>query len=774
MANLLIVESKSKCGKIESYLGKDYKCLASLGHIYELVEGLEAIEIHNNFNPRFRLMSSKRALVGDLQRAAKRATTVYLAADPDREGEAIAYHLSQALKVSSDKIKRITFNEISKKAVQEALANPREIDIPLCDAQKARRVLDRLFGFTISPVLWDYVGKSLSAGRCQSPALEIICQREQEISNFASNMFYSIFGDLNHPKGCITVKYQEKIPDLTTCQSLMEFLLLASYTVSHINQINRTSKPPPPHTTSTLQQEASNRLSMNPKTTMQIAQKLYEKGHITYMRTDSTILSEDAKRDINKYVLNTYGENYHHPRNFTSKVKNTQEAHECIRPVKIGHSPDQMKFTEPKEGRLYEMIWKRAVGSQMAERQATQQIMTILATVVGKQALELFTDEEITTFMGYEILYQKAPGKITDLKVGEILSLEKFKGEEKDTKPKPRYTEASLVKELERSGIGRPSTFSNIVTTLLERNYVELGTNQTKKINRTNLFITKDRPEVTSEIEKKNATSEKGKLRATILGLRVRTFLGEHFQNILSEGLTSEIEDRLDNVANGQDDWVSVVREFYQSFYPTVEKLTSEKTTNSKKMLEIGILGKYCYSIINTKYGPAFSKTETNRKMSKPTYLTVCKNLYGDGSGLSLDQVKTLYKFPRKIRCPCGKEIDLCYGKNGFYLKYGSCSTNLVGDYSNGQVPSENDMGCFMDMIDEYQQEQGETGEGPLKRGIIKKIGVYHICRGPYGLFIANTKTKRKPVSVSDDTDLDTLTEVDCLKLIKNSYNSKK
>ena len=778
MTNLLIVESKSKCSKIESYLGNGYKCMASLGHIYELKKGLEAIDINNNFEPKYQLIPGKKSVVGDLQRAATRAELVYLAADPDREGEAIALHLSEALNLPSHKVKRITFNEITKNAVTEAIKNPRNIDMPLCNAQKARRVLDRLFGFTISPVLWDYVAKSLSAGRCQSPALDIICKRELEIRDFSSNLFYSLFGNLISSLGNLSVKYEDKITSKEQCYSLMKLILVSSFIVDNIVKKERMSRPPPPHTTSTLQQEASNKFNMNPKTTMQIAQKLYEKAHITYMRTDSTVLSEDAKKNIATYVKNKYGDDYYIMRNYENKKKNTQEAHECIRPVSVINSPDKMKFSDSGEAKLYEIIWKRAVASQMSERRYTQQIMTILAKSLIEDVeniVKLFSDEEVTTFQGYDILYNHPLGGITNLKQGDNLDLDNFTGEERDTKPKPRYTEASLVKELERSGIGRPSTFSNIVSTLLERNYVEFGSISKRQVERTTLFVKNGDTDINSKTSKKSATSEKGKLKATDLGLRVRDFLNQHFSNILSEELTSNIEDRLDIVAEGNDCWISVVRDFYNSFYPTVQTMTQASSGLNKVVKTIGMCNKYKYSIINTKYGLAISRTSNTDKISKVKYLPISKELYESGDNLTLEQIKCLYRFPRTIKYSCGTEVEFCYGKNGFYLKYPGSSTSLDGDFSNGKAPSEIEMGTFLEMIQENKNNNDDNDESNnnSKRGIIKKLGNYNICNGPYGPFVAKTKGSGKPVSIPKEIVPENITEEECKALFTKRYNTK-
>ena len=744
--NLLILESKAKCGKIEKMLGSKYKCLASLGHILELEPGLEAIDKCNNFNPKYQIISSKKALISQLRQSSKNAELVYLASDPDREGEAIAKHLQDILNIPKKKLRRITFNEITKKAIENAINNPREIDIDLYNAQTARRVLDRLYGFEISPILWKHITKGLSAGRCQSPGLEILCEREEEIDQFKSNTFYNISGELhNEDKGILNVKHPENLDNFEKCNTLLDNLLGCLFFVKNIKLSNKTSKPPPPFTTSTMQQIASSNLGMNPTTTMQVAQKLYEAGLITYMRTDSTSLSDQAKTDIVHYVKDVYGDKYVYTRNYKSKVMNSQEAHECIRPVNISDDPRSVHIEDAYHKKLYDLIWKRSVACQMADKEFTEQVLFINAEE-NKKLVTIFNSQtEITTFPGYYILYEKDRGQLSKFDINDTLDLKELLGEEKDTKPKPRYTEASLVKELEKSGIGRPSTFSTIINTLLTRNYIEHG----KKTNETEekiiLKINKDKKEVIKQTKDKIKTSEKGKLIVTELGFRVRNFLKNNFDQLLSKNLTCDIENKLDEISNGSANWVDVVRKFYNTFHPTVLELTSLDVVKDPTHVNlIGESDKYQYVRVKTKYGWALAKKDKlNTKSKKAVYLTIYEPYYGNGETLSLDQVKCLFKFPRKLKYDDDTEISLCYGKNGFYMKCNHISMTLEEDYSNNNIPSETQLNLFKTQI----RESVETS-------LNKEFGDYTLKSGKFGPYV---QYKGKNKSVGYVKDLETI-----------------
>lgn len=774
MRALVIVESKAKCQKIESILGKGYRCLASLGHIQELAAGLEAIDIKNGFTPTYQLIPSKRGVISDLKAAARNVDVVYLAADPDREGEMIAKHVQEALKLPKSKYRRITFNEITAAAVKGAIENPREIDYRLCEAGEARRVLDRLFGFEWSPLLWQYVAKRLSAGRCQSPALGLMCDRERELQSFSASQFYKLCGQLRtSSKAPLDVQHPDPLKEMTVCLEHLTRLITASFVIDTVKQTAKESNPAPPYTTSTLQQDASTRLGMKPKQTMQTAQHLYEKGYITYMRTDSTALSSHASTAIGEYITDKWGKSYVCTRKYGKSAKNSQEAHEAIRHTKMDTEGDvdALAFDTAYEEKLYRIIWKRAVASQMAAKRYTEQIATIIALHLGVKFLKLVSNETITDFPGFEILDEKAGGSLTPLKKGDTLDLVRMTGDEQDTRPKPRYSEASLVKELEKRGIGRPSTFSTIITTLLDRGYMEACPNTTTYRDRKHMEIVEGVEGVTTEEVKRKNTSQKGRLQATELGFRVRDFLHTHYDAILTEGLTSSLEERLDQVAEGKMDWRTVVREFYEDFHPTVEALWGNVAKEGgpggpTSAVELGTKGKYQYTRLRTRYGMAFARSLANVERGKASYVSISAELYGDGTDLTLEQAHCLFKFPRKIAYDGGEIVHLCYGKRGFYLKdeMRGRTQSVEGDFSDGTIPTAAEMEAFR--VD--NSEPGVTHKGPLR-----KIGPYTVWNGKFGRFIAKGtgrpgKGKRnKTASIPDDCDIQALTEAECENYIK-------
>lgn len=769
MTNLVIVESKSKCGKIEKILGKGYKCMASVGHIYELEKGLQAIDISNDYNPKYKIMPSKRSVVADLRRVSAHSDIIYIASDPDREGEAIALHLSEVLKKYKSKIKRVTFNEITSKAVKYAINHPRDIDIQLCDAQKARRVLDRLFGFEISPILWSNVAKNLSAGRCQSPALNIICNREDEILQFNNNQFYSLFGKLQskNPIFPLDVKYLENIKDIESCKDKLSSLLIANFKIIDKKTKIKYSKPSPPFTTSTLQQIASNKVNINPKTTMQIAQSLYEKGFITYIRTDSTILSDDALEQIKNYIQTNFESDYLQPRIYKTKDKNSQEAHECIRPTDINNTSNDIVFDSDLEKRLYSLIWKRTVASQMTDRKLQNLILTVGVFIDDKKQFLLYYDEDLTLFQGWGCIYDLPMGSNCPLDIDSILELDNFTAEERDTKPKPRFTEASLVKELEKTGIGRPSTFSNIISTLLDRQYVIKGINSNEKVMRNVLTISKKDNKINCKSVEKSKNVNKGKLVATSLGIRVCTFLDTHFQKLLSHTLTSNIEKRLDIVALGKDDWVKVVDDFYNSFHPTVEKLKENKSDKNSKTI-IATTPLYEFSTINTKYGIAYCRQEINTKKNIK-YLPICTKLYPDPDKISLAQIKKLFKFPKKIKIDDGRVIEFLYGKNGFYLKNNNITMSLIGDYTIKTSPESIDIDQFLDKL-ENSNDDNTSGKKMCKK--INQIEKYGIWEGPYGPFI--TMPNKRPISIPKEYEIEALTLNILNSIVSSKFKKKK
>lgn len=720
--SLVIVESPAKCKKIESILGKGFVCRASCGHVMELEKGLEAIDIPNGFEPKYRITPSKRDVVRELKRMIQKSHTVYLAMDPDREGEAIAYQLAKYLGILNT-AKRSTFNEITKQAVSQAIQNPRSIDYHLNDAQKARRVLDRLVGFEISPLLWNHISSSLSlsAGRCQSPALDMLYQREEEIKAFQSQAYFTIYGQLSYEadseRTSIQVslpKGKDKIKSLETCETYLEASLsgVGTMRVADIQESEHTSSPSDPFTTSTLQQEANNQLHMNPKTTMSLAQNLYESGYITYMRTDSTALSEEAKKLAKILIYERFGKSYYQKKKKTAtavpkKDSTAQEAHECIRPVDM----DKIKIDVPTPGhqRLYELIWKRTIASQMKPKKYHMRQYDIPVEKDGKDVYHLSHTEENVEFPGYTILSSflkclsssseftlPEPDVWSVLNKGDILQLENLTGEEQDTKPKARYTAASLVKSLEKSGIGRPSTYSTIISTLIDRQYAREGVQKTDYYEKTNLKIDKSSTDVKRGSSRKKKPSEKGKLFITEIGERVRNFLHQNFERLLENEFTSSIENKLDHIASGKENWSHVVQIVYDSFHPMVEKLREAKASSSKGNLRVklGDHGKDEFYRVRTKYGMAILKQSKGKK--KGTFVSICDKLYEEGEELTLEQAVCLSNFPRTIHLKDNEKAQFCYGKHGFYLKIPSrdkkkpFQTVVVdGDWSHGKLPKK-------------------------------------------------------------------------------------
>ena len=745
---LIIVESPSKCKKVESVI-KNSKCMSSCGHIYELTKGLEAINISNNFTPSYQIKKTQKANVNKLKSIKNKYSEIYLAMDPDREGEAIALHLAEALNIKRQ-AKRITFHEITKSAITESLSNPRKIDINLCNAQKARRILDRLMGFEISPLLWSHIkdsNTSLSAGRCQSPALQLISIREKEISNFSSNMFYSINGITIHSTGnSLDIKYPKKLDTLQKVKTVLENCLVCTFMIKKIKERFSKHSPKAPFTTSTLQQEASLKLGLSPKQTMSVAQKLYESGLITYMRTDSTTLSSEAKSKIKNKILQKYGDAYHKSRNYASKIKNAQEAHECIRVVDM----DKKEISDNLQKRLYELIYNRTIASQMTDNKNKHYDITVCAIKNKKELYSFNAHQEEVVFDGYTKLYPDKKNKVFLVKEGDPLTLDKLEGEEDNDKPKTRYTEASLVKVLEQSGIGRPSTFSNIITTLLDRNYIiKKTTNDSKKRDSEIWYINSKKPTLQNKIVKKNGLNEKGKLFLTATGEKVLTFLGIHFSNLIDKNLTSQIEEDLDLVANGTLNWIDIVRKFYNSFHPTVLTLKSESsTTNNPRIMslkkEIGKVDNITYGLTKTKYGMAFVKVIKNDIKFAP----ICERLFKDGKRISLNQLIFIFTLPITLY----DIYTLHYGRYGFYIKNKNNQKSVTEDYSNGVLPTLEEL---TDMFNNNKDKK-----------LFLKFGDITVLEGKYGPYILY---KGKTYRIAGDIDINNLDKDKCMNIIKIS-----
>ena len=581
--NLVIVESPAKAKTIEKFLGKDFKVLSSYGHIRDLKKKEFSIDVDKNFKPAYEIPADKKALVSTLKAEAKSAETVWLASDEDREGEAIAWHLYEVLKLKPENTKRIVFHEITKGAILKAIEQPRDIDLNLVNAQQARRILDRIVGFELSPVLWRKVKPSLSAGRVQSVAVRLIVEREREIHAFKSEAAYRVIAVFLVPDtdGKLVEMKAELSRRIKTKEEAKAFLNAcqgATFTIEDITTRPVKKTPPAPFTTSTLQQEAARKLGYTVAQTMMIAQRLYESGFITYMRTDSVNLSEYATASSKDAIIHMMGERYVHPRHFETKTKGAQEAHEAIRPT---YMENQSIDGTAQEKKLYDLIWKRTIASQMADAELEKTTATISISKSG----EVFTAVgEVIKFDGFLRVYRESyddeseqedesrllPPLKKGLEYGPIVATERF------TQRPPRYTEASLVRKLEELGIGRPSTYAPTISTIQQREYVEKG-NKDGEERTFNVLTLKD-SQIKDEDHSEITGAEKSKLFPTDTGTVVNDFLTEYFPDILDYNFTASVEKEFDEIAEGEVQWTSIMKTFYDQFHPSVEKTLSIKT----------------------------------------------------------------------------------------------------------------------------------------------------------------------------------------------------
>ncbi|HLW40280.1 MAG TPA: type I DNA topoisomerase, partial [Brumimicrobium sp.] len=573
--NLVIVESPAKAKTIEGYLGKDFVVMSSYGHVRDLAKKGVAIDVENNFEPQYEISADKKNVISDLRKKVKEVDTVWLATDEDREGEAISWHLFEALKLKEKDTKRITFNEITKNAVLKAIAEPREIDKKLVDAQQARRVLDRLVGFELSPVLWKKVKPSLSAGRVQSVAVRLLVEREREITNFEATNYFRVTGDFKEDKSKLSAVLSRNLNSQKEVEEILEKCKSADFKVSDVSKTPGTKNPSSPFTTSTLQQEASLKLGFNVSRTMMVAQSLYEAGHITYMRTDSVNLSETAINGAKDAIVTAYGAEYSKPRQYKSKSKGAQEAHEAIRPTDFSVSSVSMGRDQE---RLYDLIWKRSIASQMAPAKLERTTIKIGASSIKE---EFVARGEVIKFEGFLKVYlesnldeddedQAMADILPDLKKGTSVDALSIVARERFTKHPPRYVEASLVKKLEELGIGRPSTYAPTISTIQKRGYVEKL--EREGTEREYLLYTLENKEVKKEVATEITGRERNKLSPTDIGMVVTDFLIEHFGNIMDYNFTAGVEEEFDDIANGLKEWTEMIRRFYNPFHETVNE----------------------------------------------------------------------------------------------------------------------------------------------------------------------------------------------------------
>ena len=668
--NLVIVESPAKAKTIEKFLGKDFKVASSYGHIADLPSKELGVDVDGDFSPKYQVSKDKKTIVKSLKDLAKKADMVWLASDEDREGEAIAWHLSESLNLDKTKTKRIVFHEITKSAIEKAVQNPRSIDYDLVDAQQARRVLDRIVGYELSPVLWRKVKGGLSAGRVQSVSVRLIVEREREIKNFTPKATFRVDAVFKTEKG---QAFKAKLPKVfDTNENALIFLeknTNATYKVSSLDKKPAKKSPAPPFTTSTLQQEASRKLYFSVSKTMNMAQRLYEAGLITYMRTDSVNLSDEARKSASNEINSAFGDNYSSPRNFKGKSKGAQEAHEAIRPTNFAlHSVD----VDRDQARLYELIWKRAIASQMSDAKLERTNIKISCN----QHDDLFSaNGEVITFDGFLKVYIEGTdeegvekdGRLPAMQLNEDLKNQIITATERFSRPPYRYTEASLVKKLEELGIGRPSTYAPTISTIQNRNYVEKGTIDGEERKYTVISLKDNQLKESDNFEKFG--SDKGKLVPTDIGMIVTDFLVNHFEEILDYNFTAKVEADFDQIANGKADWSKMMKRFYNSFHPQVEEVRQNASRESgERILGTDPKSGRQVSVRLGKFGP-MAQIGTPDEEEKQIFASVPPNL--QLSSITFEQALDLFKLPKDLGVYNGEDVLVNNGRFGPYVRHG-------------------------------------------------------------------------------------------------------
>ena len=755
--NLVIVESPAKAGTIQKFLGKDFVVKSSFGHIRDLQDNELSIDIEDGFKPEYVIPADKKKVVADLKKAAKDATMVWLASDEDREGEAISWHLFETLGLKEENTRRIVFHEITKTAILNAIENPRSIDMSLVNAQQARRVLDRLVGFELSPVLWRKIQPKLSAGRVQSVALRLVVDREREILAFNPEQYYKVDA-LFHPEGTpehvlVKATLDRRFPDLDSARAFLEKCIGASFAIASIEKKEASRTPAAPFTTSTLQQEASRKLRMSVSQTMSIAQKLYEHGLITYMRTDSTNLSSLAINTAKKFICENFGEEYSKVRQYKTKAKGAQEAHEAIRPTYIENTTIE---GTPQEKRLYELIWKRTVASQMADARLMKTDIKV-ASDKAEEKFNVIASEVL--FDGFLKLYMESTDEsgqddeiaiLPEMHIGDRMSENGITAECKFTSSPSRYSEATLVKKLEELGIGRPSTYAPTISTLTKgRGYIVKGDKTGEKHSVTNLSLSKGI--IKSSVKTETVGAEKGRLLPQDIGMIVTDYLVKNFDTILDYGFTANVEKDFDQIAEGDLVWNSVISEFYGPFHTRVQETLSNKEYNNISR-ELGVDPKDGQVLIARfgQYGPYVQKGDGEQKQ----YASLAPGQLIES--ITLEEALKLFDLPRTVGQNNGIDIVCTKGRFGPYIKYGDKNISLP----RGTDPLKVDLETCIKLIDE--SENKKSG------GIIAEYtdSDIQVIDGAYGPYIKHAGSNYK---IPRGTDPTTLTEDKCKEIIATS-----
>ncbi len=754
---LVIVESPAKAKTIKKFLGKDFEVESSYGHIADLPAKELGIDT-KDFTPKYIASGDKKEVIKKLKRLVKSTDEVLLASDEDREGEAIAWHLKNQLKLKDETTKRIVFHEITKTAIQKAIENPRDINYDLVDAQQARRLLDRLVGYELSPILWKKIKKGLSAGRVQSVAVRLIVERENEIRNHESKSSFRIIGNFSADKSVAFGSTLDKeFIEEAEVEHYLQQVKEAAFRVKDISTKAAKRTPAPPFTTSTLQQDAARKLGFSVSKTMMLAQKLYETGYITYMRTDSVNLSNDAKQQAVEMIVSDYGKEYSKTRNFKTKSKGAQEAHEAIRPTTISRKTVDVDYDS---SRLYDLIWKRTVASQMSDAKINRTVLKI----ENDKSDYLFTAKgEVIVFEGFLKLYQESKdnaedelkGQLPKLKSGEMLNAISIEAVQRFSKASARYNEAALVKKMEELGIGRPSTYAPTISTIQKREYIEKKTLDAKKRNVLK-WILKD-----GQIQKSQVTEkygfEKNKLIPTDIGIVVNDFLTQHFDHILDYNFTANIELELDKIAEGKVQWKDTLREFYQKFHPIVESVEKNAMrARGERLLGVDPDTKKNVYVKIGQYGPVVQIGESNEE-EKPRFAGAPKGI--SLNDITLEQALVMFQFPKNIGQYDNKEVVIATGRYGPYIIYDSKFISIPKNIDPVYISLEQ----ATELIKQKQKADEPIAEydgNPVYKG-----------KGRFGPFI---KWKELFINVPKKYDFDNLSPEDIVELIVNKIQKEK
>lgn len=763
--NLVIVESPAKAKTIEKFLGKEFKVMSSYGHIRDLKTKDFSIDLENNYAPEYVVPADKKKLVSELKSEAKKADMVWLASDEDREGEAISWHLAEVLELDSQKTKRIVFHEITKNAILQAIETPREVNIDLVNAQQARRVLDRIVGFELSPILWRKIKPALSAGRVQSVAVRLVVEREREINNFVSEASFRVIANFILPDGSTILKAElnRRLKDRNEARQFLQDCRNAAFVIDDITTKPVKKSPAPPFTTSTLQQEAARKLGFSVSQTMMIAQRLYESGFITYMRTDSVNLSDLALGTSKEAIINSYGEKYYKFRKYQTKSKGAQEAHEAIRPTYIAHTDIDGTAQEKK---LYDLIRKRTIASQMADAELER--TTISVAVSGKKE-KFAAVGEVLVFDGFLHVYKEDTDEENDteengilppVKLEEVLTAKDIVATERFTQRPPRYTEASLVRSLEELGIGRPSTYAPTIQTIQNREYVIKGDKEGVERQYAVLTLAKDN---IKEVEKKEiAGADRNKLIPTDIGIVVNDFLMEYFPAVMDYNFTASVEKEFDTVAEGEMEWTSLIDHFYKFFHPIVEETAAIKTEHKVGERGLGIdpqSGKPVFVKIG-RYGPIAQIGQANpedKSAPKPQFASLMKGQSIET--ITLNEALKLFELPRVIGEYEGEEMVAAVGRFGPFIRHAGKFVSIPKTLNPLSITSEEAIELIVEKRDKEEKRN------------IKKFDEepeMEILNGRYGPYISY---KGKNYRIPKTAKPEALTLEDCLKIVESTVD---